>query len=67
MFELFNKSYRVNHKDFEKSANNLNKMIDKVNGIKTSGEAVELIGNVISAVRGLKRKVIVAKLASYSG
>ncbi|KAM7542488.1 hypothetical protein Aperf_G00000004780 [Anoplocephala perfoliata] len=60
VFELFNKSYRVNHKDFERSANNLNKMIDKVNDIKTSGEAVELIGNVIDAVRSLKRKVILS-------
>ncbi|KAM3179305.1 hypothetical protein ACTXT7_000879 [Hymenolepis weldensis] len=56
VFELFNKSYRVNHRELEKSTNNLKQMIDKANCIKTSGEAVELLGSVLSAVKGLKRK-----------
>ncbi|VDO03885.1 unnamed protein product [Rodentolepis nana] len=56
IFELFNKTYRVNHRELEKSASSLKQVIDRANGIKTSGDAVELLGNVLSAVKGLKRK-----------
>ncbi|VDD80644.1 unnamed protein product [Mesocestoides corti] len=40
----------------EKTSANLNRILDKFSEVKTSGEAVEFLGRVITAVGGSKRK-----------